>query len=72
MAQRKRLFTCRSCGAQSSVWNGDAPCPHCNAPHVNRIDEDRVKAELDALAVLYGNKQPSPAEVKRQLELFGR
>jgi predicted ATP-dependent serine protease len=69
--KRKRVFTCRSCGAESAVWHGNEPCQHCGAPHVNRLDENRVRAELDALAVLYGNRQPSAGEVKRQLDLFG-
>lgn len=72
MPRKKRVYTCRSCGAVSAVWNGDEPCPHCKAPHVNRLDEARVRAELDALAVLYGDKQPSAGTVKRQLDLFGQ
>jgi predicted ATP-dependent serine protease len=68
--KRKRVFTCRSCGAESAVWNGLEPCPHCGAPHVNRIEEGRVRAQLDALAVLYGNRRPTAGEVKRQLDLF--
>lgn len=49
-----RLYTCRSCGAQAEVWGGSNPCPHCGAPHINRLEPERVKAELSALAFLHG------------------
>lgn len=75
MARFRRVFTCRSCGAESQVWHGGEPCPHCKAPAVNRLDEERVKQELGIMAYLYGEKQDRPQTgtvTKRQLDLFGK
>ena len=57
------MLTCRDCGASVGYWRPGTVCPHCGGSHLNRLTEQRVRLELDALAYLHASTgEPSDAQ----------
>jgi hypothetical protein len=59
------MLTCRDCGACVRFWKPGTVCPECGGSHLNRLTEERVRIELDALAYLHASKG-EPSDAQRQ------
>lgn len=65
------IYICRKCGSESRYWEPGGVCPHCSATALSRLTSERVAAELEAMAVLYGGEMPKDGtEFPQQGDLF--
>jgi len=65
------IYICRACGGESRYWVPGGNCSHCGSGPIHRLSPERVAAELEALAVLYGGEMPKDgSEFPQQPDFF--